>query len=99
MTLLFEDVGFRLPFPDEELAQLLSAECEPFAGWVDGDGGDAFLRDAEGVDVGEVGHLPESEDAGGETDDEEVGGGVPCAGCNFGVSLVEVVAGGDSPSC
>lgn len=37
VALLLEDVGFRLPFPYQELAELGGAEGEPFSGFVDGD--------------------------------------------------------------
>lgn len=47
VALLLEDVGFGLPFPDEELAEFGGAEGEPFAAAVDGDEIDFVLGDAE----------------------------------------------------
>lgn len=46
VALLLKDVGFRLPFPYQELAELGGAKGEPFSGFVDGDEVYVVLGDA-----------------------------------------------------
>jgi len=49
MALLFQDVGLRLPFPNEQLTELRGSKSKPFACLVDSDKIDIILGDASEI--------------------------------------------------
>ncbi len=72
VTLLLQDVRFRLPLPYQQLTKLRRPECKPFSRLVDSHEIDFVLGDAQAVDHIEIGHLVEAKNTVGEAGDEEV---------------------------
>ena len=91
VALLLDDVRLGLPLPDQELAKLRGAKCEPLARLVDRDMVDAVLRNAESVDAVEVGELIKTKDARREADNQKVRLAVEGGALNLCVVLQKVV--------